>query len=200
MGRRSDHSREELRRMALDAARAIVEEDGAASLSVRKITGRIGYTVGTLYNLYANLDDVILHLNAETLEALYQKLHAAIAASTNEQAGPLVLANAYIDFSKAHFSLWALLLEHRLPPSQELPVWYREHIEKVFALIEKVLLPVMGGKEDQAKQAAKVLWAGLHGICTLSLSGKLDTVGADSAQILADKLITYYIAGAKQSG
>ena len=44
MARRSDHTRDELRRMALDAARAIVEEDGLRGLSTRRLAKAIGYT------------------------------------------------------------------------------------------------------------------------------------------------------------
>ena len=49
MARRSDHSRDEIREMALNAAKTIVEREGAAALSTRKIANEIGYTAGSLY-------------------------------------------------------------------------------------------------------------------------------------------------------
>ena len=62
MARRSDHSREELYVMALAAAREIAEKDGLRGLKARRISREIGYTVGTLYNVFSNLDDLIIHL------------------------------------------------------------------------------------------------------------------------------------------
>lgn len=75
MARRSDHSREEIRAMALAAAQQIVTEQGFAALNARKIASAIGYTVGTLYLVFKNLDDLFLQLNARTLD----DLHAALA-------------------------------------------------------------------------------------------------------------------------
>ncbi|HEX6398630.1 MAG TPA: TetR family transcriptional regulator, partial [Steroidobacteraceae bacterium] len=63
MGRRNEHSREELRDLALRAAADIVSESGAAALSMREVARRIGYTVGALYIVFENLDDLSVHLN-----------------------------------------------------------------------------------------------------------------------------------------
>ena len=52
MARRSDHSREELREMAITAAEQIVVEQGYEGLSARKVAAAIGYTVGTLYLVF----------------------------------------------------------------------------------------------------------------------------------------------------
>ena len=71
MARRSDHSRPELTRLALDAARGIVVKDGITALSGRKIASEIGYTVGTLYQIFDDMDDLVERMNAETLAHLY---------------------------------------------------------------------------------------------------------------------------------
>ena len=66
MGRRSDHSREEIRQMALQAAESIVTEGGYKALSARKVASEIGYTVGTLYLVFENLDELVLYVNGRT--------------------------------------------------------------------------------------------------------------------------------------
>ena len=67
MGRRNEHSREELKDLALRAAGDIVSESGAAQLSMREVARRIGYTVGALYIVFENLDDLIVNLNERTV-------------------------------------------------------------------------------------------------------------------------------------
>ena len=52
MARRSDHSREELYDLALESARVIAEIEGLRGLAARRIARDIGYTVGTIYNLF----------------------------------------------------------------------------------------------------------------------------------------------------
>ena len=68
MARRSDHSREELYALILDSARSIVEEDGFSGLTARRVASSIGYAPGTIYNLFSNLDDLILHLRGKVLD------------------------------------------------------------------------------------------------------------------------------------
>ena len=74
MARRSDHSPEELREMTLAAAIRIVDTEGFRALTARNVARAIGYTPGTLYNLFANLDDLAVHLNGNTLDRLYDLL------------------------------------------------------------------------------------------------------------------------------
>ena len=50
MGRRNDHSREELIEIAVKAGYDIACYQGVESLTTRAVAGVIGYSVGTLYN------------------------------------------------------------------------------------------------------------------------------------------------------
>ena len=74
MARRSDHSRDELRKMTLNAAGRIIAERGLDGLSIRGIAQEIGYTSGTLYQLFRNLDDLIIATHILTLQDLHSEL------------------------------------------------------------------------------------------------------------------------------
>ena len=76
MGRRSAHTSDELRGLILSAARDIIETEGLTALSAREIARRIGYSAGTLYNIFDNLDDIRLTLQIDMLEDLSGKLSA----------------------------------------------------------------------------------------------------------------------------
>jgi len=70
MGRRYDHTRKELKEMAIKAGTKLIEDKGLQNCSARKIAKKIGYSVGTLYNVFENYDDLVLHINAVTLDDL----------------------------------------------------------------------------------------------------------------------------------
>src|SRR5262245_29039349 len=97
MARRSDHTREELYKLALDAARKIVGKEGLRGLSTRRVAGEIGYTAGTLYQLFDDLDDLIMRLNGTTLDALYS-MCGEVSPSGDPGMALKELANRYIDF------------------------------------------------------------------------------------------------------
>ena len=58
--------------MALDAARELTAERGLKNLTTRKVAERVGYTVGTLYQVFQDADDMIEQMNGETLARLYK--------------------------------------------------------------------------------------------------------------------------------
>ncbi len=195
MGRRGDHSFEELSKMILDAAYDILEKEGYSKLSTRKIAAQIGYTVGTLYNVFQNLDDIFVHLNGRTLDKLIQHLNAAVANDSKESKVK-VLAQAYIDFSRQNFNLWSTLFDYRFSENHQVPKWYNEKINSLYGVVEKSIRPLLSVKhQDQTKEIITVLWSGIHGICILSIKGKLDRTGVESASVLVDHFLNNYMNG-----
>jgi AcrR family transcriptional regulator len=179
--------------MALDAAEEIAAREGLRSLTVRRIAAKIGYAPSTLYNLFENLDDLIVHLNGRILDQLYDALAEGHLSDEPEQAVRR-LARMYIDFTRRRPKLWSLLFEHRLPDGQELPDWHYEKIQRLLALLERALAPLFpAGQETERHHSARVIWSSLHGICSLDSAGKL--VKTESVEALAESLISYYLAG-----
>ncbi len=197
MARRSDHSREELYAMALAAAREIAEKEGLRGLKARRIAREIGYTVGTLYNVFENLDDLIVHLNGTTLDALHKSC-APPPPEDEPEAALRTLARAYIRFTSNHPNLWGMLFEPTAPHGEQLPDWYHEKVRRLFELPERALASLFPqGQEAQRHHSARVLWSGLHGICSLARAGALPKTESETA--LADSLITNYVTGLRQA-
>lgn len=195
MGRRSDHSREELIELALSAASSIVTAEGPAALTARRVAGAIGYAPGTLYNLFENLDGLILRLNGLTLDRLSQTLRGATA--TGRPADDLNrLLDLYLGFVDANPKLWSLLFEHRLPDGQDLPVWYHEKVQQILETVEHALAPLFESSQDEDKaETARLIWAGVHGILSLAGSGKLQVVSARPPADMARHLVSHVVAG-----
>lgn len=196
MARRSDHSREEIRRMALEAAEGIVVEHGLEGLSARKVATAIGYTVGTLYLVFENIDDLILQVNARTLDRLYARMAETRAHSADARDWLLQLGQVYIRFADEDPHRWSMIFEHRLAEGRELPDWYEQKIERMFAFVEEALAPLAGQhSRKEISQAARVIWGGVHGVCILALGDRLGVAGVDSVQELTESLISNYLAG-----
>ena len=98
--------------MALDAAQSLLEHEGPAGLSARKISSQIGYTVGTLYLVFQNLDDLIFQLNLRTLKRLREEIEQVAQAVTEPLASLKAMADAYTDFAQANVHCWRMLYEH----------------------------------------------------------------------------------------
>ncbi len=200
MARRSDHSRHEIRSMALDAAIRIVETEGHTGLSARKLAQAIGYTVGTLYLVFDNLDDLILQLNGRTVDELLQHLNKLLSRCDGPEDCLHALAAGYIDFAAEHTHRWRLMFEHRLPNGASAPTWFTDKIDQLFAILGNTLKPLMpNARETAIGQSVQVLWGGVHGICVLQLGDKLGLSGSQSeAHELARFLIDTHLRGLAQ--
>ncbi len=195
MGRRNEHSRDELKALALRAAGDIVAESGAAALSMREVARRIGYTVGALYLVFTNLDDLIVHLNEQTILELRTSLER-IRGRTNQPAQNLrLLVAAYLGFALLHTARWRLVFEHRLPDGQKSPSTYAGHTAAIFWLVSDRLREA-GITKDPATTAelATALWSGAHGICMLAVTGKLQVATQASVQRLLDVLLDKFLS------
>lgn len=182
--------------MALAAAERIISEDGFHALNARKIATAIGYTVGTLYLVFKNLDDLILQLNARTLEELYDRLANAASASGPSEQRLNALAHAYVDFACENTHRWELIFQHRLAPEEILPDWYEAKIAAAFALVETTLGELAPTRpREQIAEAARALWGGVHGICILALANKFGVAGSSDPRVSVESLVTHYLYG-----
>lgn len=195
MGRRSIHTPEELRELIIQAATDIVDRDGLAGLSAREIAKRIGYSPGTLYNVFENLDDLLLTIEARLLDRLTERLAKTDASGTPQQRVQR-LTETYVAFTQERPKLWNLLIEHRMPAGQAVPPWYQAKLEGLLAPLEEALAPLIDGSDPAARRrAARTLWASVHGMTSLSTAEKLAQVTGYADSSLVDELVTTYIAG-----
>lgn len=194
MARRSEHSLDQIKQMVLKAAELIVIEEGFAALTMRKIAMEIGYTVGSIYMVFANMSDLILHLNAATLDAIAAELEQGPDCEPERCIEEL--AKIYLRYANRNFNRWSMIFEHRLPKDVEVPEWYRVKVEHVFSRFEAQFAKLAPGCADaEQKRVARALWGGIHGISILSLSGKLDIVGVEDVEESVVLLVRNFIRG-----
>ena len=136
----------------------------------------IGYTVGSIYMVYANLADLIMHINARTLDAIAAQLEQVHDA--NAEQSIQTLAIIYLNYASQNFNRWRHIFEYPLPADAEFPAWYQEKADNVFAPVEARFSELAPERSEEHKKcAARALWCGVHGICVLSLTGKQDKTG-----------------------
>ena len=201
MARRSDHSREEIKDMALTAALGIIESEGAKGLTARKVASAIGYTVGTLYLVFENQQEMVMHLNARTLDDLDEWLEGRSQGCSGTRDCLQTLAEAYIDYAVEKRERWNLLFDIVLEEGEELPDWYLQRLGRLFGRVERMLVPMQEHQSDlEIERAARVLWASVHGICTLKIRHRLDLAGNQTTGEMAQMLIDNFLHGFAQQG
>lgn len=169
-----DTFRDRLRVRILAACEAVLTAEGLDGLQARRIAQISDCSVGTLYNIFGDIDGLILQTNSRTLDELGRLLKAAARRSAD---GALevrlnTLAIAYLDFATANQRRWRAVFEHRMAETATLPESYQEDRRQLLALIEHQLERAIADLEARS-DAAHALFSAVHGIVMMSIDAKL---------------------------
>ena len=172
MGKREE-KREALKTGLIEAAKAIIEEEGVRGLNARNVTTRVGCALGSLYTAFEDLDDLIVHVNSQTLAQLGAVMAAEVASESEPEDVLKALARRYVKFARENYALWNALFEYADITMQEVPSW---HQQEQALLIEFIKGPVMklrpGIDPEEASIRARTLFAAVHGIVTFSMQSR----------------------------
>ena len=177
MARRSDHSRADLEALIVAEAHRHVGEVGYARFSAREVAKRIGYSVGTVYNVFGTLDRLLHAVNARTLELWADALEAALA---NAPAGKRieVLVRAYFAFAQQHLNAWSAIYDFRAGPGTGLPDAYVRALGRLIGLVDaEVAGALPSERRGEAPRLARSLLACVHGHCAFALNETFALLG-----------------------
>jgi AcrR family transcriptional regulator len=170
MGRRSDHSREELAALILREGHALMTEVGFARFSAREVAKRVGYTIGTIYNVWGSLDRLLAAINSHSFTLWADAMRARLDCAGDDRIAALVAG--YFTFARTHTNLWTAIYDHRLPSGVTLSE--ADHLQRG-ALTEIALLEIAGAlglqEPEDARALTRSLIATVHGHCSLELTG-----------------------------
>lgn len=173
MTAKRDAKREDLRSRLIEAAQARIEASGLAGLRARDITADAGCALGALYTAFADLDELILHVNSITLARLGAALEQEETGAAEPRARLKALAKAYLGFARDNHMAWKALFEHRMAPGVPVPEWHlAEHAVLIQHLVEPLaqLLPALAPPDLLAR--ARTLFSAVHGIVAISLEDR----------------------------
>lgn len=197
MAGKREMKREDLRARLIAAARNRIADGGLANLRARDVTQDAGCALGGLYTAFRDLDELVLHVNSETLGTLERDLVAALAGVEDPTAQLRILAQGYLKFALGNRNLWASLFDHRLPDGMDAPEW---HLEKHMFLIQFIARP-LGAlnpqmNEEDLRIRALTLFAAVHGIISISLEARFVGLPPGRLESELDEFVGLLAAGA----
>lgn len=188
MGRRSDHTREELRELLLTLGHQHMAEVGLGKFSGREVAKRAGYSVGTIYNVFGTLDALIAAINTRTFGIWAEHLRDRLGKDDGDRIRSLV--EGYFTFAFENRNLWNAIFDHYLPAGFELSEEDRARRGELTAIVIAEVTAILppASAEDISRLASSLI-AVVHGHCAFTVSGSFalleepDPVGAACARV-----------------
>ncbi|MGA0600273.1 TetR/AcrR family transcriptional regulator [Caulobacter sp. KR2-114] len=176
MGRRSDHTRAELQALCVDEGWRQLAEVGLARFSARDVAKRVGYSIGTLYNVFGSYDGLMLAINARTLRLWSAHLRQALAAAGDDRIGALV--RGYFDFATGNPRTWIAVYEHHMADDAPAPDWYAQDVGDLMGIVAgEIAAALPHARPDTAAALARSLVATVHGHCAFAIYRTFDMLG-----------------------
>lgn len=173
MGRRSDHTADELRQLLTECGHALIAERGFAKFSGREAARRAGYTVGTLYNVFGSLDGYFIAINSHTFRLWTAWLETALEKAPDDPASRIeALVRAYFDFASNNRNAWMAIYDHRIDRSIEIPAEDTSAREALTGVIDREVSQMLTFESgSEGRRLVRSLIATVHGHCALWLTG-----------------------------
>ncbi|MDR5859102.1 TetR/AcrR family transcriptional regulator [Halomonas eurihalina] len=199
MARPRQHAPETLHAQVMAACDAWLQERPVHTLSLRSLAREIGCAPSTLLKLYGSFNNLLQHVNIESLGRLRVAIDPLLSDGTPEQRLK-ALALAYWEFARRDPYRWQLLFDYPLAQEGELDRRQSDMIEALFLRVENTLKEHQPALDDmQARRLGRTLWGSVHGLVQLGLNERLGYWQSEPLEVeeLLNQLSTTMLAGLK---
>ncbi|MEM9584118.1 MAG: TetR/AcrR family transcriptional regulator [Pseudomonadota bacterium] len=185
MAGKVQEKRDKLRKKLIDLGEKRITEGGIEQIRARDLAKDAGCAVGAIYNVFGDLNDLVMAVNGRTFKRLGTHVMEAVSANPSEDAVETLIrmAHAYLDFAIHNTHAWRTLFDLEMSTDQDVPEWYLAELEQLLALIAK---PLMQNFPDMDREDIMLMTRGLfssiHGIVLLGLEKRISAVPTDQLE------------------
>jgi AcrR family transcriptional regulator len=168
---------------------------GFAEFSAREVAKRIGYTIGTIHNVFGNVDGLLTAITAETFDLWAAHLRVALATGGDDRIAALV--HGYFDFARANPQRWNAIYDHR--PNSAALIAERQTARGPLTLIvvHEVAAALARGPDAAIETLARSLIATVHGHCSFAITGSWEAMDTHDAADVALARVREILAAAR---
>jgi len=199
MASKTEIRRQELRDRLVIIAERRIAKNGLGALRARDLATAAGCAVGAIYNVFGDLTDLALAVNARTFHRLGADVAAALAGAPEDPVAQLVvMAQAYHRFAADNHQSWRALFDVERAPGEAAPDWYLQEMGQLFTYISDPLA-VLFPDRDAAELAllARALFSSVHGIVLLGLDEASAGVSAENIDQMIALVLSQFAGGSK---
>ncbi len=176
----------------LDAAGALLREEGVGALTMARVARRAGVAVGGIYRYFPSKEALLAALQVRAVGAFDARLAAAMARADGPVSALRAAGRAWFAFAASDPERFRLLDASLSDPSPNLP---DDHARQV----DEALAPVLGRVRHALDSAVRegslapgdaalrthALWAAVHGAAHLRKRARLGAPPAEQVRDLA---------------
>ncbi len=170
---------EKIKRKILDAALAILFEEGFDDLSMRKLGRKLGMTAPNIYNYYSGKDELYLTIQTMGFERIGERFEQIVSEHCLPVDQFSAMVDAYLEFGMANPDYYSIMFSRNTPKYIDYigtklePIAFKEKeaalkvADIVSAVIQDLARENSRIQEKDAAYHTIQIWTSLHGIVSL---------------------------------
>jgi AcrR family transcriptional regulator len=179
MPSKTELRREDLRTRLIDIAEARIRAEGLSAIKARDLAKQADCAVGAIYNVFPDLNGLVMAVNGRTFQTLGEVVAASVAAAPQgkPQEELITMSLAYLRFAAENTNLWRALFDLEMSTEMDVPQWYLAELGKLFALIAAPLARLFpDDSRHDIEMMTRTLFSSVHGIVLLGLQRRISGV------------------------
>jgi len=193
---RRARQKEGVREEILDAARTLFVKEGYEHVSIRKIAEKVEYAPGTIYLYFRDKAEILDRICEET----FARLAIRLEAISRDQADPLDCLRrglrTYVQFGVDNPNHYVVTFVQAKQIERQNPV--HASAERCFDFLRNGVQRCIDAGQlncQDADEVAQALWAGMHGITTLLITGSFPFIEHNR---LIDRVVHILVEGVRK--
>ncbi|WP_067712392.1 TetR/AcrR family transcriptional regulator [Nocardia yamanashiensis] len=189
----------DLRAELLRASLQLIESEGLAAVSLRRVAREAGVSPGAPYHHFADRAALFAALATQGYELLRADMVAARAAAADPREALIAMAESYVCFARQRPAYFRLMFRPELVQPEKNPETAVAGDAAFGELEDAIAVATRAGSlsAEDAETLALAWWSLAHGLASLTLDGKFEARSAQmgtTAQVLTER-ITRLFAG-----
>ncbi|MCP2625707.1 TetR/AcrR family transcriptional regulator [Mycolicibacterium smegmatis] len=164
---RRERERAARRELIISTARRLAEAEGWQAVTTRRLSAEIEYSQPVLYKHFAGMEELADAVALDGFGELAEAMRQARRGDDHPDHAVTRIAQAYLDFARANPAVYDAMFARTTNlrfAADDTP----SPLAEAFAELRDAV-----GRNEDADTLTEVLWAALHGLVTLSRTGRL---------------------------
>lgn len=183
----------DLRRVLLETAVRVVEQEGVSALSLQALSKRAGVSSGAPYHHFESREQLLTAIADQGFELLAAEMRRCAAAAGTDAASELRgLGEGYMRFALAHRGHFRVMFRPELQANWSNPC--EAPGEASFGMLHASIARCQAeglARPGDPIPLVMVAWAGVHGASSLWVDGSLESKGmVPNEDALVDMVVT----------
>src|SRR5437588_1153266 len=182
---RRERERAARRRLIIGTARKLAEAEGWDAVTTRRLSSAIEYSQPVLYKHFAGMEQIADAVALDGFAELAEVVGAAYSATDAVSDTLTRIGQAYLEFAREHPAVYDAMFTRTTAlhfADQDTP----PQLTAAFGALQQAV--GMIADEQDTDTLTEVFWAALHGMVTLSRTGRLRPgCDADRLQLLVNE-------------